>query len=173
MSSHEANLEPKQLLSAVVENLNRFFYQDQRVPAKRRFQMLSQGDAIEFMQIDLGELGTVSCDLTMDTTECVGKLSFGNFRKILALMMASIMDRLENDQPVNLMRSDRGDTLFNIPGTLQTADGANVMVCGLRQILPGEATVQLMFLNPNRYAEALAKTMPEDSPKRINPGKFS
>ena len=46
------------------------------------------------------------------------------------------------------------DALFNIPGVLNSEEGTNVIVCGLRQTAPGHVTIRLMYLNPEGYAEA-------------------
>ena len=167
LTHHEANLDPRKFLTAFVENLNFHFFKKQRASAKRVFQNLADGKRSEFMLINLGELGEIECGLVLDHSEYVGDLGFGSFRQTLALMMEAIVDRLERGAELNILNNETGDVLFNIPGMTRTEDGkTNVLVCGLRQAGPGVATIQLMFLNPDKYAEALAATL--DQPEQDN-----
>jgi hypothetical protein len=58
---------------------------------------------------------------------------------------------LENDEEPNILTSDEGDILFNIPGMIQIEDKVNVLVSGLKQTAPGRADITLMFLDPTQY----------------------
>ncbi len=71
------------------------------------------------------------------------------------MMMVGIKERLEADAPLNAMRSEKGDVMFNVPGIVKDEDGQfNVMVTSFRQLGPGLSTVRLLFLDPDQYAAA-------------------
>jgi len=155
MSYQEVSLAPKLLLAAVHENLNRHFYADNRDSAKSLYNTISKGSSAPFMRIDTGDAGEIFCELTLDSSLYVGKLNFGKFRKTLAMMMLGLKTRIENDQPLNAMSSETGETLFNVPGVVKDGDQTNVMVCGFKQLGPGLSTVNLMYLDPDEYMQAL------------------
>lgn len=159
MSTTDVTIQPKALLAAVNDNLNRYFYADSRDPAKQLFKVLTNGESVPFMKIDMGESGEVYCELCLDTTLHQGNLNFSKFRKALAMMMLAIQNRLDADEELNLMHSQTGEMLFNIPGILKSEDATNVLVCGMRQKGPGLADIQLMYLDPNDYAKAVNATL--------------
>jgi hypothetical protein len=154
MSYQQVSLQPKLLLAAVNENLNRHFYAESRDAAKNLYNTICDEASAPFMRIDTGESGEILCDLALDTSLYVGKLNFGKFRKALAMMMLGIKERIENDQPLNAMSSDSGEVLFNIPGIITEDNQMNVMVCSFKQMGPGLSTVRLMYLDPDRYTAA-------------------
>lgn len=158
MSFQEINLDPAQFLAALNDNLNNRFYAQSRSNAKILFQQLLEGEAQPFMRIGVADSGDIVCDLLLDHSEHVGKISFSQFRKALAMMMLNIKERVDAQRPLNLMTSENGEILFNIPGVLQGADATNVMVCGVAQSGPGRATAKLMYLNPESYVQAAAAT---------------
>ncbi|HAU68552.1 MAG TPA: hypothetical protein DCW52_09175 [Gammaproteobacteria bacterium] len=156
MSFHEISLNPEQFLAAFNEQLNNRFYALSRAESKILYQQLIDGEPEPFMQIDAGEGGEVICDLVLDYSEHVGKMSFSKFRKGLAMMMLNIKNRLDEKKSLNPMSSDTGEVLFNVPGVLQETDATNVIVCSFAQAGPGRATLKLMYLNPESYVQAAA-----------------
>lgn len=154
MSYQKVSLNPKRLLAAVNENLNRHFFAESRDSAKSLFKAISQGQPAPFMRIDTGEAGEVFCELALDSSLYVGKLNFGKFRKALAMMMLGIKTRIESDQPLNALSSESGEILFNIPGIVKEEDQINVMVVSFKQLGPGLSNVRLMYLDPEKYAAA-------------------
>lgn len=155
MSQEQVSIQPKALITAINENLNRYFYADSRDSAKQLFKVLSDGQNSPFMKIDMGESGEIYCDLCLDSSLHVGKLNFSKFRKGLAMMMLGIHNRLEADESLNVMHSETGETMFHIPGLHQCEEGTNVLVCGMRQTGPGVASITLMYLDPEKYAESV------------------
>lgn len=153
--SHEAvDLDPRKLLNAFTQNLNHHFFAETRNVAKLLFKQLLDGEQVAFMHIQMEDGGEIHCTLSLDVSEYVGKINFGRFRQGLAMMMLGITKRLEAEQDITAMKSQSGEILFNIPGILNSEDGTNVIVCGLRQSAPGHITMRLMYLNPESYAEA-------------------
>lgn len=161
MSHQHVSLQPKKLLTAIVDNLNRHFYAESRDSAKQLFKQISAGKTTPFIKIDLGESGEVFCELSLDSSKHVGSLNFGKFRKGLAMMLLAISRKLEADEPLNVMHSQTGETLFHIPGFHQCEEGDNVLVCGMQQTAPGMAIIQLMYLDPAQYGDAVRSANPQ------------
>ena len=156
MSFQEISLDPAQFLAAFNEQLNNRFYALPRAESKILYQQLVDGEPEPFMQIDAGEGAEVVCNLVLDASEHVGKLSFSKFRKGLAMMMLNIKNRLDEQKSLNPMCSDTGEVLFNVPGVLKETEATNVIVCSFAQAGPGRATLKLMYLNPESYVQAAA-----------------
>lgn len=155
MSNHQVSLNPKLLLSAVLDNLNLHFFTSSRDTAKQFFKVLCNDHPAPFMKIDMGENGEVFCELSMDQSLYVGNLNYGKFRKNLAMMMNAIKKRIDEDAPLTAMTSNTGEIMFNIPGIVKEDDQINIMVCSFRQLGAGLATVRLMFLDPDKYSDAV------------------
>lgn len=154
MSFQDVSLNPKQLLAAINDNLNRNFFAGARHSAKRLFHTLDDGKNVKFMHIDMGDAGEVICELALDTSLYVGKFNFGRFRKSLAIMMLAISKQLQADTKVNALRSEHGEIMFNIPGATEEDGQLNIMVCSFKSLGPGLAIVRLMYLNPEHYVAA-------------------
>ncbi|MFT6407509.1 MAG: hypothetical protein ACJAQ6_000921 [Arenicella sp.] len=157
MSYQQVSLNPKLLLAAVNENLNRHFYAGARDSSKALYKAIEQGVQAPFMRIDTGDSGEVFCELSLDSSLYVGNINFGKFRKSLAMMMLGIRTRTENDEPLNAMTSQSGEIMFNIPGIVNEGNQINVMVCSFQPMGPGLASVKLMYLDPDKYAAAAQK----------------
>ena len=155
MSHHQINLDPRKLLTAVVENLNGQFFADGRAETKRLYKSISSGEEVPFIRIDFGDSGEVLCNLDLDHSQYCGDLNYGKFRKCLAMMLQGITVKLRDNtgdlSDLNILQSDSGELLFNIPGMVNSDEGINVLVCGLRQQGPGLVTIRLMFLDPSQY----------------------
>ena len=153
--SHEAvDLDPRNLLTALTQNLNHHFYAESRDSAKQLYKKILGGEQVPFMRIQMEGGAEIFCKLSLDISEFVGKINFGRFRQGLAMMMLGITKKLEGDDELNIMSSQSGEVLFNIPGILNSEEGTNVIVAGLQQVAPGQVTIRLMYLNPEGYAEA-------------------
>lgn len=156
MSFQEISLDPVQFLAAFNDQLNNRFYAHSRADAKILYQQLVDGEPEPFMEIGAGDSGEVICNLVLDHSEHVGKLSFSKFRKGLAMMMLNLKNRIDEEKSLNPMSSDSGEVLFNVPGVLESAGDTNVIVCSFSQAGPGRATLKLMYLNPESYVQAAA-----------------
>ena len=72
------------------------------------------------------------------------------------MTMVGIQERLDADEPLNAMRSNQGEVLFNIPGVVKDKDGQfNILVVAFRHLGPGLSTVRLMYLDPKQYSQAV------------------
>ncbi len=166
MSNTSVNLDPSQLLTAISLNLDSQFYAASRDHSKRLYSDIAGGETMPFLQLNTKRSGDINCNLQLDSTQYTGKLSFSKFRKAMAVMLLGIKTRIDENQPLNMLTSEQGDIMFNIPGVIQNKDGTNVMVCGLRQMQPGLMTIRLMFLDPVQYqAEAQRVAVKVDTDK--------
>jgi len=166
MSNTSVNLDPSQLLTAISLNLDSQFYAASRDHSKRLYSDIEGGETMPFLQLNTKRSGDINCNLQLDSTQYTGKLSFSKFRKAMAVMLLGIKTRIDENQPLNMLTSEQGDIMFNIPGVIQNKDGTNVMVCGLRQMQPGLMTIRLMFLDPVQYqAEAQRVAVKVDTDK--------
>ena len=146
MSNQHLNLDPRQYLAALLENLNSRFYADERLKTKGLYNALIDQEDVHFMQIGSLGSGEISCWLTLDHSQYSGKLSYGKFRECLATMMRRIAVKLSNKEDLNVMVDETGDMVFNIPGVVESDGEINVLINGLSQTESGKAVVCLMFI---------------------------
>ena len=149
MNQQQLDLDPRQYLAALMENLNSRFYADTRVNSKALFNSLIDQQTLDFMQIGSLGSGEITCLLTLDHSQYSGKLSYGKFRECLATMMRRIAAKLHNKENLNVMVDETGGMLFNIPGLVETDNTINILVNGLSQNEAGKATICLMFIEPS------------------------
>jgi hypothetical protein len=149
------DLQAQDLLAALNHNLDQKFFSANRNQAKQLFNQLNDEQAVSIMRLGFSDDTEIHCQLALDKSEHQGNLSFSNFRKHLAMMMLGIKKRLDEKAPLNMMESDNNEFLFNIPGIVQSEETTRILVCGFTQNGPGNATIKLMYLNPEHYAEAL------------------
>lgn len=148
------NLSSELILGAINANLNLQFFVEPRDIAKALFNDLVDGKRAPFMNFQVGKKGDIRCDLELDTSEHIGKLNYGKFRKSVALMMMNIKQRIENKEDLSPLTNETGEMLFNIPSLLESDGDINILVCSFRQLAPGLACVRLMYLEPTFYAQA-------------------
>lgn len=151
MANDQISIPPRKLVSAILENLNIQFFADTRSDAKLLYQAIINNEQVPFMHMAVRSGGEVHCNLTLDCSCYLGKLNFGKFRQSLATMMLAMSNLLDTDQEPNILSSEKGDMLFNIPGVFETDGNTNVLICGLAQTAPGRADISLMFLDPSQY----------------------
>ncbi len=154
MNYQDVSLNPKVLLGAINENLNRHFFAASRASSKQVYHLIDSGKAAAFMRIDMADAGEVLCDLVLDTSLYVGKLNFGRFRQSLAATMQAINEAIAADAKLNALSSKQGEIMFNVPGVVQEGQQINIMVCSFKTLGPGFATVRLMYLDPDQYIAA-------------------
>lgn len=148
-------------MNAININLNQQFFIESRDYSKNLFKSLSNGTRHPLMKFEMGENGDVVCHLELDTTEHIGKLNYGKFRKGLAMMMTGIQQHLESKTPFNTLSSNTGEILFNVPGLLKTEEDTNVLMCSFKQLAAGLSLIKLMYMNPESYAEAASINLDE------------
>lgn len=155
MATGNVDLRAQDLLAALNNNLDQKFFSVSRNQAKQLFSQLNKQQSVPIMRLGFSDETELDCVIALDKSEHDGELSFGEFRQDLATMMLSIKDRLDENASLNIMESDNGEFLFNIPGIVDTEHSTRILVCGFTQNSPGKATIKLMYLNPALYAEAI------------------
>lgn len=109
---------------------------------------------VPFLKISLRGHGEVACKLELDHTQFAGKLNFRQFRNALASHLYRIEGKLTNNMDLNIFTSqETGGMIFHIPGLVETDDTINILVTGLEQRAVGQATVRLMFLDPQHFSD--------------------
>ena len=154
MPNDQISIPPRKLLSAILENLNMQFFADTRADSKLLYKAIIDKEQVPFMHMAVRSGGEVHCHLTLDWSCYVGKLNFGKFRQNLATMMLAMSNLLDTDKEPNILSSEEGDMLINIPGVFEADGNTNVLVCGLAQTAAGRANITLMFLEPSQYQTA-------------------
>lgn len=158
------SLSPKKILTVAVNLLQQCLIDSSRTEAKRVFHQLSAGKEIALARLAMEDASELIVNVSLDTTECCGTLSFSGFRKILATMLARIAQQIEASGDLNMFRDeDASQLLFNLPGfELQTSAGkasiVNVLVLGVKQSVAGEITLKLMYLEPGQFASLLPQS---------------
>ena len=153
MSKSQVDLHPAELLTAIHNNLHKRFFELPKNDAKQQYRKLESGMEIPFMKISAPDHGEVSCKLALDHTQFVGNLNFSQFRNILASHLQRIAVKLSKKEDLNIFTSEEtSEMIFHIPGVVESGDTVNILVTGVDQRVAGNATVRLMFLDPERFS---------------------
>lgn len=151
---NQVKLKPEVIVKASNTHLHHHFFVESRAYSKSLFNTLSDGKRVPLLVFELSNNSELNCDLELDSSEHIGHLNYGKFRKALEMMIVSLQHRLEANESLNPMNSETGELLFNIPGIVKHENTVNIMLCGFRQLAPGLSAVRLMYVNPNTYADA-------------------
>ena len=69
MHHEEIEINPAELLAALVENLNVQFFADTRTDAKRLYQTLAEGTEVPFMHMAFPDGNEIKCTLALDHSQ--------------------------------------------------------------------------------------------------------
>ena len=159
MSNYEIQIQPKQLLAAICQELTNVFFGQQKAEAKQAFNKISSGESIPLIEISSNKRGDVQGVLALDHSEFNGKLNFSAFRDCLGAHLHLVGEKLKQDENLNIFTNEEtGDFLFNIPGILEREGTINVILTGIEQRRAGEIIVKLMFINPDNYLQAATES---------------
>lgn len=152
MAPHqEVDLSTREMLTAMVNNLHRRFFEAPRLDAKQLFIAIQGGRDIPFMEIRLPGIGdSLHCLLALDDTQYVGSLNFSRFRQALRAHMARVASSLEDPDaiPNTFVSADGASTLFNLPGITEHDGQLNILMSGVVQRRPGQVVLRLVFIDP-------------------------
>lgn len=152
------NIKESDLMSAVNAGLNACFYDASREVSKQIFNEINSGKQVQFMKMSATNGNEIHCDISLDASQYDGKLNFSKFRRGLAVMMMAIAQRIDAGESLNMLSSETGDIMFNVPGIVKSGDVINIVVAGFRQTDPGKGLVRLMYLEPNNYVETAQRS---------------
>lgn len=149
MTHQTANLAPAEIATAVHNNLRTRFFEVHKTDSKQLFIAIQRGDAIPFIEISVGDQGTVRCDLRLDDGQFKGNLNFSRFRRALDAHLKRLSDALQGDKGLNIYRSDDFKGLvYNHPGAIEDDGQVNFLVSSLHQKSPGVVHLLLFFVDP-------------------------
>ncbi len=149
-------MTPARLLTAAANLLHEMLIDCTRADAKRRFRDVLEGRRLGLVRLRMDDASELQMNLTLDASAYEGELNFSAFRRRLLVLLHVIGNALQAQGGLNLMNDESGKRLlFNLPAIVgegpQGQERVNVLVLGVDLALPGEATLQLMFLDPSQY----------------------
>ena len=152
MSAHqEVDLSARELLTALVNNLQARFFEAPRLDAKQLFIAIQGGREIPFMEIRLPEVDdSLDCLLALDETCYAGTLNFSRFRQALRALMARVAGAFQDPDavPNTFVSADGQSSLFNMPGITEHDGQVNILLTGVHQRQPGQVVLRLVFIDP-------------------------
>jgi len=153
MSNMEIDVPPDKLLAVIHNHINDRFFEKTKHDSKRLFLAIESGKEVPFMKFGNQESGDVSCTLTLDHSQFVGRLSFSAFRSALASHLNRTASKIQNKESLNIFTNDAScDMIFHIPGFVESGGKLNILVTGVRQKEAGNLTIRMMFLDPAQFA---------------------
>lgn len=120
--------------------------------ARDFFKALKQGKTIKPGTLTLGEGVEAPLKIALDYSEFKGPgFNFDIFVAALHAMLQRISARLKAKEDLNVMSSETGSFLFNLPGMVERDGHVNILVMSLDFSVVKEITLRLMFLDPEQF----------------------
>jgi len=163
MAQEQMHINESDLMGAVNAGLNACFYDASREGSKQIFNAINDGQQVQFIRMSATNGNEIHCDISLDSSLYDGKLNFSKFRRSLAVMMLAIQQRIDAEESLNMLTSEAGDIMFNVPGIVKSGDVINILVAGFRQLGSGKGLVRLMYLEPNNYIETAQRSREQNS----------
>ncbi len=152
MNYASIDLQPAELLTAMIDQINKRFFESPKDEAKQLYRELADGAELPFMEITASDQGEVLVKLALDHSKFVGKLNFSRFRDALLSHLQRIAGKINNEEGLNVFTSqETGDIIFNIPGAVEVDGTRNILVTGVEQRVAGTMILRLTFLDPKSF----------------------
>ena len=120
--------------------------------ARDFFKTLKQGKLIKPGTLSLGTELEAPLDIDLDHTEFQGPgFNFDIFVAALHAMLQRISAKLKAKEDLNIMSSETGSFLVNLPGMVEREGHVNVLVMSLDFTVAKKITLRLMFLDPEQF----------------------
>ena len=120
--------------------------------ARGFFKTLKQGKTIKPGTLRLGKEVEAPLEIALDYTEFKGPgFNFDIFVAALHAMLQRISVRLKAKEDLNILSSDSGSFLINLPGMVEHDGHVNILVMSLDFSVAKEITLRLMFLDPEQF----------------------
>jgi hypothetical protein len=120
--------------------------------ARGFFKTLKQGKAIKPGTLSLGKEMEAPMEISLDYSEFQGPgFNFDIFVAALHAMLQRISAKLKAKEDLNIMSSEAGSFLVNLPGMVEQEDHVNVLVMSLDFSVTKKITLRLMFLDPEQF----------------------
>lgn len=151
------SISQDQLLTIAANILDKAFFDSSRVLAKRRYQALEKGDRVFLINMTMEDRGELTVDLRLDRTELRSKLNFSIFRDVVAQLIGAVSQLLKSGQPLPVFSSaDKGHWSYLIPAVYRGDARDEILILGLDARRPGELTLELMFIDPGQFQQAVS-----------------
>jgi hypothetical protein len=132
--------------------LHKTFLSSTDKKARDFFKTLKQGKAIKPGTLSLGKELEAPLDIALDYSEFQGPgFNFDIFVAALHAMLKRISAKLKAKEDLNIMSSETGSFLVNLPGMVEREGHVNVLVMSLDFSVTKKITLQLMFLDPEQF----------------------
>lgn len=160
---------PKQLDINLIEMVNlsanvlhQAFLSSPDDKARGSFKTIKQGKVIKPGTLSIGKELEAPLEIALDYSEFQGPgFNFDIFVAALHAMLQRISAKLKAKEDLNMMSSETGSFLINLPGMVERDGHVNIMVMTLDFSVAKQITLRLMFLNPEQFKkEPVADTTP-------------
>jgi hypothetical protein len=125
--------------------------------ARDLFKSLKQGKPISPGKLRLGEEMQAPLKLALDYSEFKGPgFNFDIFIAALHAMLQRISAQLKAKEKLNILHSETGSFLLNLPGVVERNEQINVLMMAMDFSKPKEVTLSLMFFDPEQFIKPAA-----------------
>lgn len=150
VSSH--SLKSNEMVSVLGNLLKLVFFDNSRNNAKRSFRDLEEGKTLRLPALTLPDESRTEVTLTMDCSECKGKVVFSSFKKHLAAVLGRIAKEMEAGNDVPILASEDGmQRVVNLPVAFKNDEHVNVLAAGFA-LKTAELELKLMYLDPSQFS---------------------
>jgi len=146
-----------QLLAIAANLLDKAFFDDSRVLAKRRYQALEKGDKVFLINLGTEDRSELKVDVRLDRSELRNKLNFSSFRDLIGQLLVTVAEMLKTKQPLPVFSTqDKGRWGYLIPAVHRGPELDDVLILGVDTRRPGLLTLELMFIDPAQFQSQAA-----------------
>lgn len=151
---HSQEITPEKLLVLAANLLHKAFYDSTRLLAKRRYQLLEQGEVVFLVKVKMEDGSELDVNIRLDRSELRGKLNFSAFRQLVGQLLAAFTEKLQQSERLNVFAdADQRRWLYLIPALLQSPERINVLLLGADIRQPGAMTLELQFVDPDQFRQ--------------------
>jgi len=141
-----------ELVNLTAKILDQLFIRAPKDKAKPVFKDIKQGKAFPLGNVTLQELIESTISLDLDYSEFRGPgFNFDAFALALRGILGQVSQKLQTKTDLNIMTSEQGTILLNLPGMIQIGDQLNVMVMAFDLGALKNISIKLMFVEPDQY----------------------
>lgn len=145
-------LKSNEIASVVGNMLKLAFFDNSRDNAKRSYLDLQSGKRLRLPALAIEKDARIDVLLSMDTSECQGKLGFSSFKKHLAAVLGRISQEMEAGDVPLLASEDGKQRVINLPVAFKSGEDVNVLALGF-ELRTGELEIKVMYLPPNQFTK--------------------
>jgi hypothetical protein len=150
-------IAPDKFLTLATNVLFQAVLEAPRTTAKSIFKAVDEGKRVALLDVRMEDSGDVRFELALDHSEYRGgRLNFASFRNSLAVLVASLGEKLRQQSGVQVFTEQTdGSLLFGVPGVTQDEAGQlNVlMLCADLQASAGSVLLKLQFMEPAQFVQ--------------------